>query len=209
MIRREKTQNVIMAVVIVLGLISAASLVSSSNYYSASYLIGRYLEADLVGITVRNLDPENQTINPSISVKFNLKTPDVENGDATLTFLRASVYLNGESFNYIIFSKKPSGEAAKLGPNYDRNFSLGGSVIQEPDQQLLYDAYANSNWTFVIIFIMSYRVLNSEAVTRRTASFSQNGVNLVESSELSLTTQNILQQGDLRNSHWIYSTDVS
>ena len=103
MIDSERTQNLLVLFTIIVSLISVFGLVSSSSYYSGSYQIIRELTIDLENVYVSNVDPGNETINPSLSMHFNILSPQTGSGKATITFLRAQVFLNGKSFQYAEF----------------------------------------------------------------------------------------------------------
>jgi len=193
LISSERSQNVIMVITLIIGILSGVSLAGSSAYYSGSYLMIQYLEIDLIGVRVNNLQPENETVNPGLSVSFNMQVPETLSGDASVTFLRASIYLNGESFDYASFTKRLSAENRELKPGYNRNYTIGSKIEVASDKELLYNAYDESNWTFSILLTIFYHTFDSDASQVRVVSFSQVGVDIVEPLQFSFSSKNSLQ----------------
>ncbi|MBS3794381.1 MAG: hypothetical protein KGY80_05775 [Candidatus Thorarchaeota archaeon] len=193
MISSERSQNVIMVITLIIGILSGVSLAGSSAYYSGSYLMIQYLEVDLINVRVNNLQPENETVNPGLSVSFNMQVPDTLSGDASVTFLRASIYLNGEDFDYASFTKRLSVENRELKPGYNRNYTIGSTIEVASDKELLYNAYDESNWTFSIVLTIFYHTFDSDASQVRVVSFSRVGVDIVEPLQFSFSSKNGLQ----------------
>ncbi|MFO7835404.1 MAG: hypothetical protein R6V83_02025 [Candidatus Thorarchaeota archaeon] len=194
MISSERSQNAIMAITLIIGVLSGVSLAGSSAYYSGSYLMVRYLEVDLLGIKAQNLQLENETVNPSLTLSFNMQVPDGLSGKASVTFLRASVYLNGESFDYTFFRKRLSMEDRELFPGYDKNHTIGSTITVDSDKEILYNAYEESNWTFSVVLTIFYHTFDSDASEVRVVSFSQVGVDIVEPLEFTVSCENCFKQ---------------
>lgn len=193
LISSERSQNVIMVITLAIGILSGVSLAGSSAYYSGSYLMIQYLEVDLLGVRVSNLQPDNETVNPSLSISFNLQVPQTLSGDASVTFLRANVYLNGESFDYASFTKLLRAENRQLNPGYNKNYTIGSTIDVMSDKDILYAAYDESNWTFSILLTIFYHTFDSDASQVRVVSFSQVGVDIVEPLQFSSSCKNGLQ----------------
>ncbi|MGV9168491.1 MAG: hypothetical protein ACOC38_00950 [Promethearchaeia archaeon] len=194
MISSERSQNAIMAITLIIGVLSGVSLAGSSAYYSGSYLMVRYLEVDLLRIKAQNLQPENETVNPSLTLSFNMQVPDVLSGKASVTFLRASVYLNGDSFDYTLFRKRLSMDDRELFPGYDKNHTIGSTITVDSDKEILYNAYEESNWTFSVVLTIFYHTFDSDASEVRVVSFSQEGVDIVEPLEFNVSCENCFKQ---------------
>ncbi|MHA1960846.1 MAG: hypothetical protein ACW99U_11470 [Candidatus Thorarchaeota archaeon] len=172
MISKDRPQNFIVVLTIIAAVFSGFSLVSTATHYSGSYIIISHLEVDLVDVTVRNVDPTNTTINPSVSAAFNFKAPNVDAGSASLTFLTAQILLNGESFTYAYFRLSIPSEHRTVFPGYDRNFSVGSTISIMEDKQILYNASAIDTWTFTVVLTMFYHLFESRAESVRILAFA-------------------------------------
>ena len=176
MISDTKPQNIIFVVAMIIGLFSAAGLASSAAYYSGSYSIVRYLDINMTDVRVGNFDPDNLTINPSLVVDFNVLAPPAQTGEAKLTFLRVTVYLNGDKFSYTTFRKDIPRDFRTLYPNYNETFSIGSTITVEHDKQILYDAYNNDEWVFSFTLTVFYDIFDSPGDQVRIIAYSYNGV---------------------------------
>jgi len=176
MIADTKTQNIIVVATLILGIVSGLGLVTSSSYFAGSVALVTNLEFDLLEVRITSLDPTNESINPHITLVFNIKAPMGDIGDASLSFLRASVTLNEEPFIYAQtqWRKNIPEVDQHLYPGYDKNFTMGETLSVLTDKQILYDAEASDAWTFSIVLYVSYRIFDAR-VSSRDITFSHDG----------------------------------
>ncbi len=176
MIADTKTQNIIVVATLILGIVSGLGLATSSSYFAGSYALVTKLEFDLLEVRVTGLDPTNESINPRITLVFNIKTPTGYFGDASLSYLQASVALNGEQFVYsqTQWRKNIPTEDQLLFPGYDKNFTMGETLPVLSDKQILYDAESSGAWNFTIVLTISYRIFDSRT-SFRDITFSHEG----------------------------------
>ncbi len=161
MIEHDRPQNIIIAAMIVIAAISSVYLYSNASHYSGSYVMINDLQIDLVDVRVLNY--ENMSLNPSLQMVFNVRAPDVATGSATLTYLRAVVYLNNESFSYTEFRLAIPKDKQTITPGYNENFTIGSTITVAEDKAIIYDAAANDIWTFGIVLTYFYHLFNSTA----------------------------------------------
>jgi len=168
MIADTKTQNIIVVATLILGIVSGLGLATSSSYFAASYTLVTNLEFDLLEVRITALDPTNESINPRITLTFNVNAPSGSGGDAALTFLRAWVTLNEQPFVYTQTQWRKNIPFAdqSLYEGYDKNYTMGETIYTLSDKQILYDAADSGNWTFSILLAIAYDVFGSEASPR-------------------------------------------
>ena len=171
MISNDKPQNVIIVMTIIIALMSSISLMSSASYYGGSIVLAQNIDVSLVAVNVVNPEPSNET-NPSLSFVFNFRALQTANGEATLVFMQAEIYLNQQKFNYSSFSRNFPSADNTVVPGFNMNFSLGATIREPIDAQIIYDAFATDTWTFSIVFHFSYHVFDARADSRRTMVFT-------------------------------------
>jgi len=176
MIADAKTQNIILAATLILGIVSGLGLAASSSYFTGSHSLVINLEFDLLEIRVTALDPTNESINPRVTLVFNAKVLTGSAGEASLTYFRVEVNLNEEELQYTQTQWRKSVPYAdqSLYPGYDTNFTVGETIYDLEDKQILYDAEDSDDWTFSILLVISYSVFDSES-TARYISFYHEG----------------------------------
>jgi len=175
MISKTKPQNFIVVVTLILGLVSGIGLASTASYYSGSYVIVSYLQIDLDEVRVANVDPTNTSINPSIALDFSFVAPETSDGEATVTYLVATVYINGDKMNYASFRKNIPSASRAITSGYNKLFTVSSSIIEMEDKNVLYNASADGDWTFSITLTVFYHVFNSPAESVRIIPFSYEG----------------------------------
>jgi len=158
MISKTKPQNFIVLVTLIL-----------------SYVIISYLQIDLEEIRVTNLDPTNTSINPSIALDFSFVAPETSDGEATVTYLLATVYINGDKMNYASFRRNIQRDYRAITSGYNRIFTVSSSIPEMEDKNVLYNASADGDWTFSITLTVFYHVFNSPAESVRIIPFSYEG----------------------------------
>ncbi len=176
MISDNKPQNIIFVITMIIGLVSAASLVTSAAYYSGSYSIVRYLEIDMVDVRVGNFDPDNFTVNPYLIADFHVQAPPAQTGEAQLTYFTMSVYLNGEKISYTSFRKNVPLDLRTLYPNYNETFAVGSTITVDQDKQMIHDAYQSEEWVFSFTLTVFYDIFDSPGDQVRIISYSYNGL---------------------------------
>ena len=176
MIADTKTQNIIVVATLVLGIVSGLGFATSSSYFAGSYALVTNLEFNLLEVRITALDSTNESINPRITLVFNVKAPTGSVGDASLTFLIARVTLNEELFVYTQNQWRKNIPVADqpLYPGYDKNFTMGETIYELLDKQILYDAEDSGDWLFGIRLAISYDVFGAPA-SPLWITFSQEG----------------------------------
>jgi hypothetical protein len=160
---------------LVVGIVSGASLISNTSYYTGSYTLARYLTVTLEDVRIANLNPSNTSINPSLVMIFNVKAPDLTSGHMTLTHLSAVVHLNGEPIAYETFQNEVSGSDRSVAAGYNKTFTVGSTVFVLPDKQLLYNASLSGNWTFNIALRVNYILFQGSILSSRMLFFVYEG----------------------------------
>ena len=161
MISSPKVQHSIIGFMIVLGVISAFSIASSTSYYTGSIYMIRYLDVNLEELRISGMDINNKTKPFSITMIFNIKIPDVPNGNVRLGTLSAVLSLNNDLLSYASFSKLLNVEDGTLYPNFNKNYSLRGFLDDQIDRFAIYNASADNNWNFAIEFRYFYWTFGS------------------------------------------------
>jgi len=176
MIADTKTQNIIVVATLILGIVSGLGLATSSSYFAGSYALVTNLKFDLLELRITGLDPTNESINPRITLVFNVKAPTGYFGDASFSFFWASVALNNKSFIYsqTQWRKNIPAVDQHLYSGYDKNFTIGETLTALDDKQILYDAEASDAWIFSIVLHVSYRIFDTR-VSFRDITFSHEG----------------------------------
>ncbi len=161
MIADIRTQNMIIVATIIVSMVAASSIIVNVNYYVGSYSLLNNLDIRLTSIILTDFDPTNTTINPSLCLIFNFKETGTEVGDVTLAYLTAVVSLNGATFDYVSFNKKITPETGQLSAQYNTNFTLGATLQDDLDKELLYLAQGTGNWTFEVELRVFYIMFKS------------------------------------------------
>ena len=175
MISKTKPQNLIVVVTIIIGLVSGIGLASSASYYNGSYLIIQNLQINLEEIRVTNLDPTNTSIDPEIALDFSFVAPETSDGEATITYLLATVYLNGDKMNYASFRRNIQSASRAITSGYNKTFTLSSTISELDDKYVLYNATADGDWTFSVTLTVFYHVFNAPAESVRIIPFSYEG----------------------------------
>ena len=165
MIASERTQNMIVVTVIIVAIISSGLLVGNATYYGGSYSLAGRLEVQLLEVKVSNVDHENASIYPTISLTFNLHTSSQYEGNVRITFMGASIRLNDDLLSYTPVSYIPPVPQQYLTPDFDRNYTLSntadeGSGDLYPDRQTIRDADTAGTWFWEIQYRYSFIVFD-------------------------------------------------
>lgn len=176
MISSERTQNIIIVVTILLGVISAVSLAGNALHYSGSYALVAYLDVDLEEVQVRNLDPSNDSSIPRLSFIFNAQTIAETEGEAYLRFLGLAVMLNGHTMTSVLFRYLLPADERALYPGFNNNYTLSQAVEGSDDKQAIFDAATSGVWQFNLTLRYTYTVLQSDTVSARYIFIYHEGV---------------------------------
>ena len=175
MIADTKTQNIIVVATLILGIVSGLGLATSSSYFAGSYSLVANLELNILEVRITGLDLTNESINPRITLVFNANVSTGSAGDASITYFRVQVELNERPFRYTqSWRKYIPLEDQVLYPGYDTNFTVGETISELLDKQILYDAENSDDWTFSILLVLSYEVFGASASPLR-ISFTHEG----------------------------------
>ena len=165
MIASERTQNMIVVTVIIVAIISSGLLVSNATYYGGSYSLAGRLNVQLLEVKVSNIDHENTSIYPSISLTFNLHTSSQYEGNVRITFMGASITLNDDLLSYTPVSYIPPVAQQYLTPEFDRNYTLSNTADEGfgdsyPDRETILDADTADTWNWDITYRYSFIVFD-------------------------------------------------
>ena len=175
MIADTKTQNIIVVATLILGIVSGLGLATSSSYFAGSYSLVANLELTILEVRITGLDLANESINPRITLVFNANVSTGSAGDASITYFRVQVELNERPFLYTQQWRKNIPLVDQpLYPGYNRNFTVGETIYELLDKQILYDAENSGDWTFDILLVLAYDVFGA-AASPRYISFSHEG----------------------------------
>ncbi|MHA1636903.1 MAG: hypothetical protein ACTSUO_10195 [Candidatus Thorarchaeota archaeon] len=172
MISGKKAQNVIVIVMLVLGLFSGINLIGSATEYSGSYLIASYLHVELDEIRLTNYDPENVSINPGLYLDFSFQAPTTIAGQATITFLKAAVFLNGDHISYAVFARSIPEDQRLMTSGYNASFTLSSGITAIEDKWTLLNATADGEWVYSVRLTYFYYIFDARADSVRQINFA-------------------------------------
>ncbi|MFW9832559.1 MAG: hypothetical protein ACFFEK_01055 [Candidatus Thorarchaeota archaeon] len=152
MIASERSQNVIVATMLIAAIVSSIFLVGNAQYFGGSYALAGKMEVSIVNTVVSNIDPLNESVYPQIAFTFNLRTDAGTEGNVRLMFIGAQVYLNHDILSYTPFSYTLPQNLQPLYPHYNRNFTLSRSTDTTYDRDTVNEAYNSSTWYWEVTF---------------------------------------------------------
>jgi hypothetical protein len=172
----NRAQNFIISAFILVGIINAVFLINATSYYGGSILLSDNLEADLKEIRVSNLDPSNTTINPRLTMIFNVIVSTRWTGQFNIRELVTSVYLNGQHIRYGYFHLviRPENQALYSGDN--RNYTMATTLSANTDKQVFYNASLTDTWVFDVTLNMDIRLFGSGYPRVRSEAYIYEGV---------------------------------
>ena len=181
MISSERTQNVIVAFVIIATLVSTVFLVSNAQYYSGSYILAGKMDVTLEEVTVGDIDQGNESIYPYLAFTFNFRTNSPVEGDVRLTYMEALVTLNDDTLALTLLYRYLNNDAVRvLHPGYDRNISLSTLVNSNTDRATILDADSTDTWNWNIRLRYSFISFNdARSQVFRTLYFNWTGSTIV------------------------------
>jgi hypothetical protein len=133
------------------------------------------MSISLEDIQIARLDPSNQSANPSLSMVFSVKVLETAYGRATLTELSATVRLNGDPLPYETFRNVIPVSDRVVTAGYNRNLTVGSTILEPVDKQRLYNASQTGNWTFNINLAVIYYLFEGRMLSRRVLFFAYEG----------------------------------
>ncbi|RDE15763.1 MAG: hypothetical protein C4K48_02990 [Candidatus Thorarchaeota archaeon] len=158
MIASGRFQNIIIVLTIAVAIISSGFIVTNASYYGGTYVLAERLEVSLAEIHVSNVDPGNSSVNPLISLAFNMRIDVQAVGNVRVTFLGATLWLNNDLLSYTSFSHSPTLVDQYLHSDYDSNVTMSQSVTD--DRQTVLDAYLSSTWAWNVTLRYSFIVFD-------------------------------------------------
>jgi len=151
MISSQRSQNVIVSLVIIVALVSSVFIVNNEQYYSGSYELVGKMQVSLVKTVVSDIDPTNESLYPSISFTLNFRTDASTEGNVRLLFIGAIVWLNDDSLTYTDFRRGVTANADQLlHPGYDVNFTLARTINSDTDRTSILQADSTDTWNWYI-----------------------------------------------------------
>jgi len=148
MIGSERFQNIIIVVTISAAIIGSGFMVGNAYYYGGSYILTERLDISLAAINVSNADPGNSTGNPLISLTFNMRVTAQAEGNARVTFLGATLWMNSDILSLMAFAFYPTLADQYLHSGYNKNVTMSQSAGSPDDNQAVWDAYNTSTWAW-------------------------------------------------------------
>lgn len=172
MIASERSQNIIIALTIATAIIGSGFMVGNAYYYGGTYVLTERLDASLAAIHVSNVDLGNLSVRPLISLTFNMKTTAQVEGNARITFLGATLWLNNDLLSLMAFASTPSLANQYLRSGYNKNVTMSQSAGPPDDNQAIWDAYNTSTWAWNVTLRYSMIVFDvSNTITWRFLDF--------------------------------------
>jgi len=159
MIASERTQNMIVVTVIMVAIVSSGFLVSNATYYGGSYSLAGRLEVNLLEVRVTNVNHTEGSSDPGISLRFNLHTSSVYEGNVRITFMGASLTLNDDLLSYTPVAFIPAQADQYLTPEFNRNYTLSNVAISF-DREAILDADTEDSWFWEIEYRYSFIVFD-------------------------------------------------
>ena len=148
MIASERSQNIIIVLTISVAIIGSGFMVGNASFYGGTYALTERLEVSLANIYVGNIDPGNLSTRPLISLVFNMRITLQVEGNARITFLGATVWLNDDLLSLMAFASTPSLADQYLHSDYNKNVTMTQSAGPPDDNQAVWDAYTSSTWAW-------------------------------------------------------------
>ncbi|TFH03799.1 MAG: hypothetical protein E4H14_16040 [Candidatus Thorarchaeota archaeon] len=159
MIASERTQNMIVVIVIMVAIISSGLLVSNATYYGGSYSLAGRLEVNLIEVKVTNINHTEGSSDPSISLTFNLHTSSLYEGNVRITFMGATITLNEDLLSYTPVAYTPPVSEQYLHPEFNETYTLSNTATTY-DREAILDADTSSTWNWEIRYRYSFIVFD-------------------------------------------------
>ncbi len=180
MISSERSQNVIVAFLIISAIVSSVFLVGNIEYYSGSYVLAGRMEVNLVDVIVGNIDQENESVDPYLSLYFNFRTDAPTGGNVRLKALYATVWLNDDLLSYTVLNRDLSNNPNQLlYPGYDSNFTLATTINSDTDRSAILQADIDDTWNWYVRLRYTFITFDEEqSLTWRILYFNSTGITI-------------------------------
>ncbi len=179
MIASERSQNIIVVITIITAIISAGMLTANSSYYGGTYSLAGRMDVSLVDIEIRYLDYTNESVNPKITLFFNLKANSELEGNVRITFMGASVYLNDDILSYTSFAYTPPLAAQYVHPGFNQTYGLFNFAISN-DREAVLQANSTDTWNWEVEFRYSFIVFDERGtITWRYLYFNSTSTTVI------------------------------
>ena len=159
MIASERTQNMIVVTVIIVAIVSSGLLVGNATYYGGSYSLAGRLEVSMLEVKVANINHTAGSDDPSVSISFNLFTSSLYEGNVRITFMGASIRLNGDLLSYTPIAFIPSVADQYLHPEFNENYTMSNVAVAD-DREAILDADTSGTWFWEIHYRYSFIVFD-------------------------------------------------
>jgi hypothetical protein len=167
MISNERSQNIIVSLVIIAAMVSSVFLVGNAQYYGGSYVLVENVEVSIADTVISNIDPGNESIYPRISFTFNFRTDSPTQGNVRLYSIEASVTLNHDSLSLTVFNRYLTNDPNQyLHPGYDTNFTVARTINSIADRATVLQADNTSTWNWYIALTYSIITFNQRPFQR-------------------------------------------
>lgn len=162
MIASDRSQNIIVATMIIAALVSSVFLINNAMFYSGSYALVGGMQVEMLTPAVSNIDVANESVSPRVSISFNLHATSPFDGNMRITFVGAQVTLNGDLLSYMQFAKVVPVDQQSVHPGYNATFELAQSPGPDEleDRDTIISAYNMSYWNWTVMFRYSYIVFD-------------------------------------------------
>ncbi len=146
-------------------------------YYAGSYALAGGMEVSLESAAVRDIDPANETLYPTLSFIFNFRTEAITEGNVRLMFVSIVVWLNDDHLSFTDFQKPITNEDDQvLHPGYDNNISLVKTINSETDRNTVLLANSTDSWNWYIRLRYNFITFDeSRSTTWRTLYYNWTG----------------------------------
>ncbi|MFW9768382.1 MAG: hypothetical protein ACFFF9_06470 [Candidatus Thorarchaeota archaeon] len=153
MISSERSQNVIVASVIILSVVCSLFFANNMQYYNGSFTLASRMEVSLESTVIQDLDPTNESIYPRLTFTLNFRTNSPVEGNVRLIFLEAVIWLNDDYLSLSTITRYLSGDENQLlTPDYNKNHTLSRIVNSNTDRSKIIDANNTDSWHWFVRF---------------------------------------------------------
>ena len=177
MISSERSQNGIVAFVIIASIVCSLFFASNMQYYNGSFALASMMDVTLESTVIQDLDPTNESIYPRLTFTLNFRTSSPIEGNVRLLYLEAVIYLNDDYLSLTTISRYfSSDEDQRLTPGYDKNHALSRVVDSDTDRAAIIDADSTGTWQWYVRFRYNFITFdNPLSQTWRTLYYNWTG----------------------------------
>ncbi|MGY5876037.1 MAG: hypothetical protein RTU30_09845 [Candidatus Thorarchaeota archaeon] len=160
MISDTKPQNIILALALIAGVLSAFSMANTAGYYTGTVYLIENMDVEFQGVRLTNFDSTNRSVIPTLRLDFRFFCNATQNGSVVLTTIGAEVHVNSDILSYTSFYKNQVNNP-ELYAGYNQSHSLIAQLNEEVDRNTVFDAYESGTWSISIVFRYFYVMFNS------------------------------------------------